>query len=230
MTKVVTGARHLGGSCLLVACLLLPAQLMAEVTTLREHIRANVEAIQAGESVTLGDTRLASRILLPAFYARRNFAPAWVNPESVEQLLDAIEDIHTDGLDPADYNLNSLQEYRERLRTSPVFDPGLTAATDLLLTDSLIRIGYHLSFGKVDPEALDSNWNMVRYIDDMDALLKLGDAIENGGIDRLIESLRPQSEGYRQLRNALARYRTYQLLGGWEPITPGPTLKTGSTG
>ncbi|MDX1697047.1 MAG: L,D-transpeptidase family protein [Thiohalobacterales bacterium] len=230
MTRVATGARRLGSSLLFAACLLIPVQLLAENTTLREHIRASVEAIQAGETITLGNTTLASRILLPAFYARRNFAPAWVNEESIEQLLRAIEEIHTDGLDPADYNLDNLKDYRERLTTSPAFDPELTAVTDLLLTDSLIRIGYHLSFGKVDPEALDSNWNMVRYIDDMDELLKLGDAIEGGKIDVLIESLRPRSERYRLLRDALAKYRTYRLLGGWEPIPPGPTLQTGSTG
>jgi murein L,D-transpeptidase YcbB/YkuD len=101
---------------------------------------------------------------------------------------------------------------------------------DLLLTDSLIRLGYHLSFGKVDPEALDSNWNMVRYIEDLDELLSLARAIDSGDVTQLIGQLRPQSAQYDQLRGALQRYRTYALLGGWQPIPPGPTLKAGSTG
>ncbi|MDH5470918.1 MAG: hypothetical protein OEX75_10030, partial [Gammaproteobacteria bacterium] len=161
---------------LLLAC----AMVQADDVTLRASIQTRVEAIGAGETITVGDTALASRILLPAFYAQRNHAPAWVNPESVDQLLAAVESIELDGLNPADYHLDIIRQYREHLRTAPVFDPVQTAEFDLLLTDSLVRLGYHLSFGKVDPEALDSNWNMVRYIDNLDELLLLGNAIDSG--------------------------------------------------
>ena len=211
---------------LLLAC----ATVQADDVTLRASIQTRVEAIGAGETITVGDTALASRILLPAFYAQRNHAPAWVNPESVDQLLAAVESIELDGLNPADYHLDIIRQYREHLRTAPVFDPVQTAEFDLLLTDSLVRLGYHLSFGKVDPEALDSNWNMVRYIDNLDELLLLGNAIDSGHVTQLVEKLRPQSARYQQLRTGLSKYRSYQLLGGWQPVPPGKTLETGMTG
>ncbi|MBT8117292.1 MAG: L,D-transpeptidase family protein [Gammaproteobacteria bacterium] len=210
---------------LLVASVPSPAD-----TTLRNAIRDRLEAVEAGEQISIGQTTLASHILLPAFYAQRHYTPAWTNPDSVDQLLEAIESIGQDGLQPSDYSLDEILHHRERIRDAVMFDPVLFAEFDLLLTDSLVRLGYHLSFGKVDPEALDSNWNMVRYIDNLDELLLLGQAIDSGQVSCLVERLRPQSTDYDQLRTALEKYRTYQLLGGWQPVPDGKTLETGSTG
>ena len=78
-------------------------------------------------------------------------------------MLAAIRDIGQDGLNPADYNLAALEKLllRQARQTSP--DPARNADLDLLLTDSLIRLGYHLTFGKVDPEALPDT--VVCYLD-----------------------------------------------------------------
>ena len=225
-----TAARPITVSALLASSLLLVCSITQAEDSLRDIIQSRIAAISDGETIIVGERALASRTLLPAFYAQRKYTPAWVNPDSITQLLDAIEPIEADGLEPADYHLHTLKELRTRLANAPAFDPALAADFDLLLTDSLIRLGYHLSFGKVDPEALDSNWNMVRYIEDLDELLSLGRAIDSGDVTQLIEQLRPQSAQYDQLRRALQRYRTYALLGGWQPIPPGPTLKAGSTG
>jgi murein L,D-transpeptidase YcbB/YkuD len=198
--------------------------------TLRGSIQARVEAIHAGEAITIGDSTIASRSVLPALYRQRNYAPVWENQASVNQLLDAIRMIGRDGLEPGDYNLAALEDYRQHLRSAPAYDPVLIANLDLLLTDSLVRLAYHLLFGKVDPEALDANWDMTRYIEDLDRLLQHGVSIDSGKVDQLIQSLRPQSIGYEHLRMALSKYHRYQLLGGWQPVPTGPTLMTGSTG
>ena len=187
-----TGVRPHPTSVLMATMLMLVCASALANSSLRETIQSRVAAIGAGETITIGDSAPASRTLLPAFYAQRNYMPAWINPDSVSQLLAAIEGIEADGLVPADYHLDTLQDLHERLRNAPAFDPQLMADIDLLLTDSLIRLGYHLSFGKVDPEALDSNWNMVRYIEDLDELLLLGKAIDSGDVTQLIEQLRPQ--------------------------------------
>jgi murein L,D-transpeptidase YcbB/YkuD len=223
-------ARPIIISGLLAASLMLVCATALADRTLRETIQSRVTSIGAGETVTIGDSVLASRTLLPAFYAQRGYTPAWANPDSVSQLLAAIEVIDADGLVAADYHLDTLRQLHQRMGNTQAFNPELLADFDLLLTDSLIRLGYHLSFGKVDPEALDSNWNMFRYIDDLDELLLLGKAIDSGNVAQLIEQLRPQSGQYEQLRKALSKYRTYALLGGWRPVPPGPMLKTGTTG
>ncbi len=215
------------GSLLALLIALLPATSLAMITPVSDSIHDRVAAIQDGDRVHIQGTTLVSAIVLPALYARRDYAPVWSNPVSVQQLIAAIETIDTEGLDPADYNLATLRLLLERNAETGPANPEHRAELDLLLTDSLIRLGYHLSFGKVDPEALDSNWNMTRYVEDFDALLALGDSIENGQVDKLLQSLKPQSIKYDRLKTALARYRLYQQLGGWEPVPEGPSLKTG---
>jgi murein L,D-transpeptidase YcbB/YkuD len=147
----------------------------------------------------------------------------------VEQLLAAIRTSELDGLDPSDYNLHTLERLLQQRRDSTA-DNKLACELDLLLTDSLVRLGYHLNFGKVDPEALDSDWNMTRYIEDMDTLVQQTDAIETGNIDLLLQSLRPQVPAYARLMAALAQYRELQARGGWAAVAPGETLKPGMSG
>jgi murein L,D-transpeptidase YcbB/YkuD len=188
-----------------------------------------VTRIEAGEIVSVGDSEIASRILLPAIYRAHDYAPLWHNPRSVEQLLAAIRTSDLDGLDPADYNLDTLEALLQQRRDG-VPDNTLASGLDLLLTDSLVRLGYHLSIGKVDPEALDPDWNMTRYIEDMDTLVQQADAVESGSVDLLLQSLRPQLPAYRRLQTALAQYRELQARGGWQPVAPGETLKPGMSG
>jgi murein L,D-transpeptidase YcbB/YkuD len=188
-----------------------------------------INRIEAGETVTVADSEIASRILLPAIYKAHEYTLLWHNPRSVEQLLDAIRASERDGLDPSDYNLYTLESLLQQ-RLQGMASNELACELDLLLTDSLVRLGYHLSFGKVDPEALDPDWNMTRYIEDMDALVRQADAIDTGNVDVLLQSLRPQVPAYARLQAALAEYRELQARGGWEPVAPGETLKPGMSG
>jgi murein L,D-transpeptidase YcbB/YkuD len=214
-------------SLLALLALLVPVISVATGNPVSDSIHSRVAAIQNGQRVHIHDTTLASTIVLPALYARRDYTPVWSNPVSVRQLIGAIENIVTEGLNPADYNLATLSLLLEQNSKTGLTNPKRSADLDLLLTDSLIRLGYHLAFGKVDPEVLDSNWNMTRYIEDLDALLTLGDSIESGQVDELLQSLKPQSIKYERLKTALASYRHYQQLGGWEPVPQGGSLKPG---
>jgi murein L,D-transpeptidase YcbB/YkuD len=217
----------------LCACLILlpiaAARAQSAEPSIQHFLTGQVALIEAGETVTIADSEIASRILLPAIYRAHEYAPLWHNPRSVEQLLAAIRASALDGLDPSDYNLHTLESLLQQ-RQDGVADNELAGELDLLLTDSLVRLGYHLGFGKVDPDALDPDWNMTRYIEDMDALVRQTDAIDTGNVDVLLQSLRPQVPAYARLQAALAEYRELQAHGGWEPVAPGETLKRGMSG
>jgi murein L,D-transpeptidase YcbB/YkuD len=211
----------------LVACLLasgVPAAPPA--AALQEAIAARVAQIREGISVAAGSATIASSIVLPALYEKQDYRPLWNRGISIVQLLEAIAAVDEDGLVPADYNPDALNTLLARRVDNPD-DPGLAADLDLLLTDSLIRLGYHLTFGKVDPEALDPEWNMNRFVENLDDVLQTADAIRTGNVDRLVLSFRPTAPGYGRLRHALANYRKYRLRGGWDPVPAGPTLKPG---
>ena len=187
-------------------------------------IRAEVERIHSGECVSVGDCPIASTIVLPALYEKYDYQPIWKNPDAVSQLVAAIEASHLDGLDPDDYHLADIRRMQAKLAAGS--DQATQASLDLVLTDSLIRLGYHLVIGKVDPESLDGNWNMERTLE-LDPILEMSRAIGSGKVDNLIDSFRPQAAIYHKLKAALARYRELEAAGGWPAVPDGETLKPG---
>jgi hypothetical protein len=73
-----------------------------------EAIAAAVEATHSGGKIVIDGEALASVVVLPAFYERRGFRPAWINPAVTDELVRAIRESSGDGLDPADYHLGKL--------------------------------------------------------------------------------------------------------------------------
>jgi L,D-transpeptidase YcbB len=211
----------------LVLAWLVVVPLSAVAAPVNDSIHAQLASIQAEPA--FGPLATAAEAVIPALYARRDYAPVWSNPESVRQLVDAITHSDADGLDPADYHLAAIHRFLEHKTESELPGPEQSAYLDLLLTDSLVRLSYHLAFGKVDPRTLDADWSMPGPAADLEALLLGSHAIDNGRIDELLQSLRPHSPRYEQLRQALAQYREYRDRGGWQTVAPGPALKPGMT-
>jgi murein L,D-transpeptidase YcbB/YkuD len=186
------------------------------------HIRSWIERIKAGNCSRDKDCPISSVIVLPELYAKYNYQPIWVNPGSVRQLIDAIKDSYHDGLTPEDYHLSLIQQLQRALVAKP--DSAKQAKLDVVLTDSLVRLGYHLLMGKVDPESIDSNWNMDRTLK-LDPILKMSTAIESAQVTKLVAGFLPKADFYRNLKQALANYRKIQAEGGWPQVPAGETLK-----
>jgi murein L,D-transpeptidase YcbB/YkuD len=218
-------ARMTAALCLLLC--LFPIILSATPgDTPQQAIAAAVHELVNGGTVTIEGEPLASRIVLPALYKVNNDAPLWSNPHAIDQLLTAIRTIDREGLTPADYHLAALEALQQRIASGEdAASPERAAEFDLLLTDALVRLGYHLAFGKVDPEALDPDWNMRRQFEQPDAVSRLNEAIHNGHIDTLLDSLRPTLPSYARLVSALQEYRRIAAEGGWQSVPAGPSLK-----
>lgn len=197
---------------------------------LQQTIAAAVQALGNGDQVTIEGEPLASRIVLPALYRANNDAPLWSNPHAIDQLLTAIRTIDREGLLPADYHLTALETLQQRMAAGEdAAPPGLAADFDLLLTDGLVRLGYHLAFGKLDPEALDPDWNLRQQFEQPEAVSRLDDAIHNGRINAMLGSVRPTLPSYTRLISALQEYRRIATQGGWQSVPAGPSLKPGMT-
>ena len=203
--------------------ILLPVAVCADIST---SIRTEVERIRSGECTSVADCPIASTIVLPALYEKYDYQPIWTNSDSVRQLVAAIEASHLDGLNPEDYHLGEIRRLQAELSSGS--NSATQASLDLVLTDSLVRLGYHLMIGKVDPDSLDGNWNMDRTLE-LDPILKMSRAIDSGNVNNLVDSFRPQAAVYHELKSALARYRKLQAAGGWQAVPDGQTLKPGMT-
>jgi murein L,D-transpeptidase YcbB/YkuD len=192
---------------------------------LREEITSLVAQIGTAAGLQIQGEDISSVIVIPALYRQRGYSPLWTDENSIRQLLGAIQTIDADGLDPADYHPDALQQLQQQISSNPA--PRRLAEFDILLTDSLVRLGYHLMIGKVDPVELDQNWNMDKTVGDLDAVLEMANAVTNGTVDQLLDGMWPASPIYRKMKTALAEYRRLASEGGWQPVAGGPAIKPG---
>ena len=154
------------------------ASAIADPSAVTNAIHERVELVRAGKPLTIGGDPIVSRLILPRFYETRCFQAAW-GPEALDQLQRAIEQAFDEGLNPDDYHRRALTELMPKLRAGAA-DGELAAEADILATDAVIRLAYHLFFGKVDPEALDPDWNAARLIDGKDPVALMESAIAAG--------------------------------------------------
>lgn len=190
-----------------------------------ERIRARVEQLGIGND-RIDGAPLAARRLIADFYRRRDFRPAWNRPGQAEAMLALAQDSVSHGLDPADYHTAALERIAAA-GSDTAFDP---AERELLLTDSLIRLAYHLHFGKLNPRELYPGWNFARSLGSVDPVQALDEALAAPRLQNAVERFAPQVPAYGDLRKALARYRAIEAGGGWPQIPPGPPLETGAQG
>ena len=189
-------------------------------------IEAQVGALMDPEAPTVRGVRIALPERIQEFYSRRGFGPAWADPALANQLRKALADSYHDGLDPADYHLPLLQQLAAEV-DNPQATPELRAQNDILLTEGMLRLAYHLSFGKVDPESFDPQWNYGRTLAATDVVGEIDAAIANGRLYERIEALKPIHPMYLALKRELVRYRAFEATGGWKPLPGGTTLKPG---
>ena len=166
------------------------------------------------------------------FYGINGNMAAWSDPATVTRMLAAIESVRADGLDPEDYHVSALATLGPGLPADPVD----LARRDVLLTDALYVMLYHLAFGKADPNRLDKDWNF----DDLYETLDLADtqtreelavravaAVTKGEVDELFARARPDQAVYEALRAAYAIHLELAAAGGWPEVPAGATLREG---
>jgi len=210
-----------------VQTILVTGYALATDHTIAEIIRNKVEQIRTTETLQIDDVQIASITVLPELYENNGFQRLWTNSQNVEDLFKAIRTIDEDGLRPDDYNFTNIEKLQSQIDSGTPSDPALLADFDMLLTDSLIRLGYHLIFGKVDPEDHHPHWNLAVEIDDDEPVVAIQEILGAGNLAKEIEALRPQNIIYNQFKSALKKYRAIKTDGGWEPLPEGPTLKKG---
>jgi len=194
-----------------------------------ELIRADVEQLRATGDLDLGGVMIASRNLLPRIYEARGFAPTWRTQPQIDSLLETIDESYKEGLDPRDYHVDQVRAARAAFANVDTLSAAERAALDVMLTDSVIRIGYHLRFGKVDPVALNPNWNLKQDLMGRDPAVTIQKAIDARSMREFADAAIPRVFLYQRYKEALAQYRQLAATGGWPVLSTGPTLKQGMT-
>lgn len=164
--------------------------------------------------------------LLPSFYEKRSYKLAW-NSKNSSDLRRLISEMEYEGLYPADYHESKIDELTLELSSQKSSSLKKQVQYDLLQTDALITIVYHLLFGKVDPEALDANWNFNRRIENVDAAQWIQNTLDSGILYDIVKELSIDERFFTVLREGLQSYRAVMNSGGWESIPEGTAIKVG---
>jgi murein L,D-transpeptidase YcbB/YkuD len=180
-----------------------------------ELLRVRVEQLHESGLLEIEGAAIAARTLIPEIYEARAFAPAWRRPAQIDSLLEVIEQSRSEGLDARDYHLEQVRAARLAFEDLDAIGAAERAGMDILLTDAVIRLGYHLRFGKVDPVALDSDWNFSRELTDRDPAEVIQAAIDAQSMREFAAEVIPRNFFYERLRGALAEYREIEMRGGW---------------
>ena len=205
----------------------LPPALGDDAVT--ELIQWRVEQITLGQDNLVRGVPIVSGELLADIYARRQFAPLWTNDQWIDDLQSVLASATEHGLNPRDYLIedvaNVIQEYERDQSIEDIAD------LEILLTEALIRFGYHQIFGKVDPATLDADWNVGRALKPgADPATTVPEIIESGRIKVALTDLIERGPIYRAIQAALAEYRDIAVRGGWPQVDAGPTLQPGDSG
>lgn len=202
-----------------------------EHTSTRQEIRRLLDAgvAELGVADTTGaDSTWA---WVKEFYARRGDGPAWSGREPhrrATQLVDALQRIGETGLDPADYDTETLTrllaQAESRGPIARLKHSSTLAEFDVRATWAFLRAAPHLRDGHVPRHLLDPDWTPAARGGDWLAWLKR--RLERDPAQSFAE-LEPRHDGYRRLREALDRYREIAAAGGWPELPPGPPLGVG---
>ena len=197
----------------------------AAQTSVSEIIQQRVELLLFGGSLEIEGVPIIATELVPTFYTERDFEPAWSRTDAVSQLAALVEYAYAEGLDRDDFPMEPLRALEARST------PEMAAEFDLLATETLIRAGYQLHFGKVDPRELDSAANFTRSMEqDRTASSVVEDVVSSDSIVGRIEQLLARGPFFDRLKELLAEYRGYAAAGRWPGVSSGPTLRRGDRG
>jgi murein L,D-transpeptidase YcbB/YkuD len=207
---------------------------MIQETVEPHTARAALRAHPKEEKTDADPIRTAMR----NFYENRQFRPAWLNADGprpqARQLVDAIDSMAAEGLDPRLYPKDSLNAALREIEARPALDDveaqrRFTRA-DLSLTYTYFALASHLAHGRLQPAKLDIDWHDTPSPADLSGSLgSLQNVVREGGsVDQALRSAVPASPDYTRLRDAMTRYEDIAAHGGWPVV--GKQLHKGAQG
>ena len=224
---------------LIVFPILLQHEGLAGVTdsnSIRDHLKKKVELKKIQNKFSCRGELICGVSLIPKFYQRRSFSPAWSGDQGVlpqaRSLIEEINKADQEGLRPDDYhraNIVSLLKMIEKKQAQgETVDAKTWVDLDLLLTDAFMLYSSHLFTGRVNPETIHSNWVVANPNADFVNILQ--SALDSNQIVNALRDLRPIHEGYVGLKQFLRKYRNIANKEDWSPMLPGTNLRKGDQG
>ena len=195
----------------------------------RRALQERVEHMMFVDVLEIEGEPLLAAALIAQVYGERDYRPAWRRPDALAQLRGLVALAQSNGLPATDYPLANLQAVQDRLAESET--PADIASFDLLATELLVRVVYHLRFGKVDPATQDPTWNFERELrPSRDPAATLDQLSAEPTVADAVARMFRRGWLYERAKETLSQYRALQAAGGWPQVSDGPVLKPGDRG
>jgi len=174
-------------------------------------IAPDAEALQAKLEALVEQPFIAGAAVTdPAFmwrlYARREFNPAWDSTAKINALLEVIDASARHGLNPDDYHRAQL-----RALLANGDDEAPATKLEILASDAVARLAFHLHFGKLDPRRFSRSWNYSRSMRGLHAEGVVEALLLSEDLAVAVESMAPPLARYQALRRAMYAGR----VGPW---------------
>ena len=171
--------------------------------------------------------------LIPSFYLKRKFSPAWMGENGefllADDFLEEIKDCKKHALNPEYYHIKAIETLLKTVRDNhhlpSLMYQDIAADLDILLTDTFLLFSSHLLFGLVNPETVHIKGES--FDPDIDLAGVLNNALENHTIRKTLQNLSPHHQEYLNLQSALKTYRELAAKDESLRIPFGETLKHG---
>jgi len=128
--------------------------------SIQDLLRNRIEAGGVGAKIQIDQELIYSSIVLPVFYEKRVYWPAWTDMDAdfhnAVSLLKIIRKIDREGLRPMDYHLEKIEtilsEVQGLQKRQAPRNPNKLVDIDLSLTDAFLILGSHLFSGKINSQ------------------------------------------------------------------------------
>ncbi len=165
-----------------------------------------------------------SKYLLKDSYNDANFHPLWSSKKNRDVVIAEIKRAEENGLISSDYHLETIEKYTKKYDSLSLKSH---AKLDVLLTDGIILLAYHLIKGKVNPDDLMYSWNFMENKIPKYAITLLQNAIKEEQVNKVLHSLEPQDKEYQLLKEQLITAKSLKEKGGWNTLDLKETLHPG---
>jgi len=167
----------------------------------------------------------AQQETLRDFYRQHGFAGVWNTGPRLDRLLQQLEQLADDGLNPDSYQLGNLR----RIGHLRAADPAQAACVDILASHVYLQALQHLSWGRLERSAVEPLWYSPHTPAPSRPAAAPRFAVHGlNDLAATFDQARPQFKPYRDLRRAWAELRR-QPLPNWPRIPAGPLLRPGKS-
>ncbi|MBC8037488.1 MAG: peptidoglycan-binding protein [Rhizobiales bacterium] len=164
------------------------------------------------------------RPALQAHYIRDAGTIYWVGTGRMTPFIQRLEYAEDDGLNPADYPVDSLIEIRDAITAE---DPYPAAEAELLFSAFFINYAADLKIGRVTPQKVDPR--LFRSRKTVDVLRILTDLKKQRDPGEFLSVFETRNPHYTALKKMLALYRAMAESGGWPEIPHGTNINPGGS-